>query len=140
MSELPVFNSPFLKHISDRIGRRRKAIRRSGKLSWETKQPDDFEWLTVYVTPLVGDYCIFQFVEDNRVSIFVRSRRRANRGKILLAIEDIKVIDNAHEIVNAMETTIAESGMLQPGNLQEADNVIRAAWANVEVRVANDLN
>ena len=126
-------------HISRRLAARRKALKHHGELKWETKQPDDFEWLTVNFTPLVGDYCIFQFVEDNRVCIFVRSQKRANRGKILLAIEDIKIVDNSGDIVDAMETTIANSGSLQSVSSSEAVVAIRAAWSKVEVRVVDDL-
>jgi hypothetical protein len=134
VANLPTFNSAFLIHLSRRIEARRKAIKHKGNLTWETKQPDDFEWLSVYITPFTGDHCIFQFVEDNRVYIYVRSKRNANRGKILLEIEDITIIDNAHAIVDAIEVTIYRSHALQSEHAQEAVNAIRAVWADLEIR------
>lgn len=133
MSNLPVFGSPFLNHLSQRIAARRKSLKYHGKLNWETVQPDEFEWLSVDFTPLVGHYCVFQFVEDNRVSVYIESKKRVNRGAILLAIENITIVDNAHDIVDAMETTIVESSRMPS---DDSSAVVRAAWGRLEVRVA----
>jgi hypothetical protein len=139
MTAFPIFRSPFLNHICQHLAVRSKALQHQGKLTWETKQPDDFEWFTVYFTPVVGHYLIFQFAEDNWVCIYIRSRHQRNRGKILLEIEDIKIIDNASQIVEAIERTVSLShNMMKPENLSEAAMMIRAAWARLEVRVFDE--
>ena len=140
MSKLPVFESKFLNQLSNELAARRKALKYHGELSWETKQPDDFEWLTVNITPIVGNYCIFQFVEDNRVCIFVRSKNRSNRGKVLLAIENINVVDNAQEIMAAIMVTIKESNNLQSASTHEATRKIRDAWSRVKICVRKGLD
>jgi hypothetical protein len=136
---LPNFHSAFLQHICRRVGARRKALRYHGTLTWETTQPDDFEWLSVYFAPLVGNYAIFQFSEDNRVSIYIRKSGRRLRGKVLLAIEDIRLVDNPKAIVGAMETTITQSWRLDTASEEEnAVETIRRAWADASLRIAED--
>lgn len=104
-------------------------------MTWETTQPDQFEWLTVYFKAVVGHYLIFQFVEDNRVSVFVRSRARSNRGKLLLEIRDIKLVDNAQKIVGAVEATVVHSNELGWDDQPTGRELILAAWSQVEARV-----
>lgn len=137
MVMFPVFKSAFLNRLCRQLEARSKAIKHHGDLTWETKQPDEFEWLTVYVKPVVGHPSIFQFVEDNRACVFVRSRDRRNRGKILFQVRDVKLIDNAQMIVEAVEATITNSTGLRSEERATASNLIRAAWSNVEARVFN---
>lgn len=138
MADLPVFRSQFLNHIAERLANRRKALKRHGELAWETQQPDDFEWLTVNFTPLVGNYCVFQFIEDNRVNVFVRSKTRHRRGRVLLAIKDITIVNNARRIVDAVEATIGASEFLELNNLHNRADGIRDAWSRLEVRIAKE--
>ncbi len=138
MADLPEFKSPFLNNVSRRLAARRKALSHQGRLTWETGQPDEEEWFAAYFTPIPGHYVICEFVEGNWVSVRVRSSRRRNRGKILFDLEDINVIDNAHMIVEAMETTICCSHGLDSEHRIRYAESIRAAWSKVEVRVANE--
>lgn len=135
---LPSFRSEYLSNIARRFEQRRKALRHQGKISWDTKQPDEFEWLTVKFIPLLGNYCIFQFAERNRAWIYVRSKRRANRGKVLFSIENVTLFDNAAGIINAAEITIAHSEGLLADNPTYAASVIRETWRELEVRLAKD--
>lgn len=139
MSKLPDFNSLFLNQLARALEARRKSLGHRGKLTWSTKQPDDFEWLTVNFAPLIGHYCIFQFVQDNRSYVYVRSRNRVNRGKLLFAMENFALVNNGAGIVEAMETTIADSGKLQSDFSHAAVEAIRFAWARVQIRIATDL-
>ena len=140
MADLPVFKSKFLKKVSERIAARRKALKYFGELTWVTQQPDDFEWLTVKFAPFVGHYCIFQFVEDNRVSVFVRSKRRCDRGKVLLAIEDVTIANDSRSIVDAVEATIVASRFWESNNSQDGVSRIRAEWSRLAVRITKDPN
>ena len=99
MANLPEYSSRFLNSVCRRLAARRKSLSHRGKLTWETEQPDEFEWLSVYFDPYSGNYCIFQFAESNHISIYVRSKRRKDRGKVLLAIEGMQVVDNADAII-----------------------------------------
>jgi hypothetical protein len=130
VSTFPMFASSFLNQICHELATRTKALRRHGKLIVETKQPDDFEWLALTFIPLIGDCCIFQFVEDCRASLFVRSRNKVNRGKVLVKIEDIRVINNGHAIIKAIETTIASAC---EGAGARVSAKIHATWADVTV-------
>jgi hypothetical protein len=114
VTKFPTFKSRFLQKLSNRLATRAKALKYHGRLEWTTVQPDEFEWLSLTVHAFVGNYCIVQFVEDNRVSIYIRSSKRRDRGKILLAMEDIKLIDNAPAIVDAVEATITHSKWHRP--------------------------
>ncbi len=135
MKNVPRFRSIFLTDISHELALKRKSLRRRGVLTWETIQPDEFEWLTVKITPYVGNHCIFQFVEDNRVCIFVRSKKRQDRGKVLLRIEDLKIVSDSESVFAAIDTTISRSIDLHSGSAGSALAGIREAWEGLAVRV-----
>ena len=135
---LPSFRSHFLDNICRELAARAKALRRHGQLTWETQQPDEFEWFTACFKPLVGHYCVFQFDEDNQVNVFVRSRDRRNRGKVLFQLLGIKVVDNAEFVVAAMEATIISSGGFETTNEPIAAGLVRSCWSRIEVRLDKD--
>lgn len=138
MTELPTFKSPLLNNICRRLEARGKALKHQGKLTWETKQPDEFEWISVYFTPVVGHYVILQLVEDNRATVFVRCSGRKRRGKILLELKDINLISNADAIVEAFEATISQSISLSIDEESEAAELICEAWANTQIQITED--
>lgn len=102
------FNSRFLRNVSAAFQRRSKAIRYHGSLTWESKEADEFEWITVSFDPILGPSIVLQLWEANGASLFVRSTNNQNRGKILLRMENLRLIDNAAKLVAVFETTIAE--------------------------------
>jgi hypothetical protein len=134
----PHFESAFIDRLSRQFEKRCKAISYFGKLGFETKQPDDFDWLTIKFYSFGGHYLILQFVEDNRLSLFVRSSRRRDRGKILLALEDIILIDNSKLIVEAFESTARKvRDGAQPFELSTAPEEICDKWTGVRVSVSD---
>jgi len=135
MTWLPTFESTFLNGICRRIEARGKALKHQGKLTWETKQPDDFEWISFYFEPILGHYIICQLSEDNRASIFIRDRSRARRGRVLLAIKETILFDNCIAVVSALETTIAQSKMFFIEKQPEALERIRTTWSDLQVRI-----
>lgn len=108
-SNFPSFDSRFLNGVSRQFERRRKALSYVGELTVETEQPDYFEWLSINIKTFAGHYVIFQFVEDNRVDIYVRSSRRRDRGKVLFELRDVKLVDNSQAIVESCEKTAREA-------------------------------
>ena len=134
-NDFPKFKSTFLDNIFHALNTRTKTLNHRGRLTWETIQPDDFEWLAVCFDPLVGHPSIFQFVEDNQVHVFIRSRSKFNRGKILFKIQGMHVVDNGHAIVSAIESTIDNSREFGSREEHLAANSIINAWSAVEVRI-----
>lgn len=132
--KIPEFESAFLDQVCRQIEKRTKAWKKYGDYSWETLQPDDFEWLTLNFAPHVGNYVIIQFVEDNRVSLFIRSSRRHDRGKILFESVDNKVVNNAVAIVEAIETTIVNSTTIESDSSSVSEEEITRAWNAVLLR------
>ena len=137
-SRLPTFDNNFLNRLCRQIEKRTKALKHHGSLRWETTQPDEFEWVTISFDALCGPWITFQFVEDNRVSIFLQSKGRKDRGKILLALEDIKVVDSAKLIVEAIEETIRRSTELLQNNEVELKEKITKSWENLRIQIHAD--
>jgi hypothetical protein len=136
MAMFPEFKSPFLNGICRELEKRSKAIKyRSNKFTCEANQPDDVEWLTLNITPYVGNYTIFQFMDGNHGWVYVRSKGRKDRGKILFELKEIRLVENASGIVSAVETTIDCSCRFDSDRRIEATDTIRAAWSDVEVRI-----
>jgi hypothetical protein len=136
MAMLPEFKSPFLNSICRQVEKRSKAIKyHSREFEWEANQPGEVELLTLNITPILGNYSIFQFTDGNHGWVYVRSQGRKDRGKILFELEDIRLVENAPGIVSAIETTIACSGQFNSDRRLEATDTIRTAWSEVEVRI-----
>jgi hypothetical protein len=64
---------------------------------------------------LVGPYIILQAIEDNRINLFIRSRKVRNRGKVLFEIKDILVSGNGPRLVDTFEWTIDQAQGFKDG-------------------------
>src|SRR5438552_2817327 len=102
----PCFRSVFLNHCCQAFTARNKALSHRGCFTYHSDPEDSFEWLTINYQPLVGPYVIFQIIEDHRVNLFLRSNRKHNRGKVLLAMENLTVVRNPSLLVEAFERTL----------------------------------
>jgi hypothetical protein len=136
MAKFPFFKSTFLDNVCRQFEARSKALKHHGKLTFETQQPDEFEWLTVNFTPFVGHYLIFQFLKGNQACVCVRSRSRKNRGKVLGELRDLVLIDNARMIIEAIENTISLSSQISSdGHPTHNNSLIMAVWSKVQMHV-----
>jgi hypothetical protein len=109
---------PFLDGIAREFVRRRKAIRRGGELYIELlpQEPDDAErCLAVRFVPRgTQPALIVEALERNRLNLYLRRTWSARRGKMLLRIEDLRVVDNPRRIVEAFEWTLAATYRSDP--------------------------
>lgn len=133
----PQFKSQFLDRLCREFERRSKSIRHKATFTFETKQPDEFEWLALNCRCIGGPYVVFQFVEDNRVSVYIRSSGRRDRGKVLFALEGLSVVGNSEAIVLACKDTLDSSYALAR-DLEDSGNAdrIRSIWRQVAVKIA----
>ena len=100
------FRCPFLRNIGEAFLRRRKAISHSGKFEWESGEDDEGEWLSLWMMghgrhPTLA----LHFWDGNLARLFIRSAGSADRGKVLLRIDDMVLVDDAPAIVAAFEHT-----------------------------------
>jgi hypothetical protein len=121
------------------FAKRRKALAHHGTLGFDSDPRDTFEWITIGIRPLVGPALILQLAEQNWVSLYLRSRRRENRGKVLLAIEGLTVADNAQSLVATVEWTMTMSLKYtdQTPN-QVVSDEISARWRRLAIRRVED--
>ena len=132
---MPQFQSAFLNGICRSLGKRRRAICYSGALKLDVGLHEDFEWLSAHYSCFSLPCVIAQFVEGNRMSLFIRSNTRRNRGKILLAMENVFVVDNPELLVEAFEWTIGQSYSFKEGQPDPAlCDTIKRKWNELILR------
>src|SRR5688572_27098063 len=105
----PEFKDSFLKGMAVAFQRRRKAIKYRGNLKFSYDPTDSFEWLTIIFSAFNNPVLILELTEGRWISFYVRSNKNADRGKVLLRIEDLRVVNNAALIVSTFEWTIGSS-------------------------------
>jgi hypothetical protein len=105
----PEFRDPFLKAVVVAFRRRRKAIKYHGNLELSYDPTDTFEWLTINYWASNHPSLILQFIEGGWINFFARSQRGADRGKVLIRIEDLRIVNNAALIISTFEWTISKT-------------------------------
>jgi hypothetical protein len=88
----PEYRDTFLKNAAQALLKRRKAINFHGNLEFSYDFEDSFEWITVCYSSFNYPSLILQLVEGGKISFFVRSNRRMDRGRVLLKIENLRVV------------------------------------------------
>ena len=125
----PVFECAFLNGIAKAFSKRSRAITYSGTLTWDTDIGDIYEWITF--TYKFSDYPVIhlQPVEDQRLHLYIRSNKSRDRGKVLLAIEDLFVFATPELIVSTFENTIVHSSSVMDEH-ERADECrkLKMAW------------
>lgn len=122
----PNLKDSFLKGIGAAFRRRRKAISYQGNLKFSYDPTDSFERLTISFLSFNDPTLILELAQGGWMSFFVRSNKRADRGKVLVRIEDLRVVHNAALIVSTFEWTISHSRI--------DDNDDLSLWQEIEER------
>ena len=94
----PEFRDPFLKAVAAAFRRRRKAIKYHGNVELSYDPTDTFEWLTINYWASNYPSLILQLIEGGWINFFARSQRGADRGKVLIRIEDLRIVNNAAHV------------------------------------------
>lgn len=134
-SVLPEFRDPFLKAVIVALSRRRKAIKYHGNLELSYDPTDTFEWLTINYWTSNYPSLILELNEGGRINFFARSQRGADRGKVLIRIEDLRVVSNASLIVSTFEWTISETKYENQYDLNLWKE-IEEHWRKLSIRIA----
>lgn len=137
--KFPEFRSKFLAGICAELEGRKKALNYRGNLSFYTDGLDDFEWITIYYSFASWPYLEMRLVEDNRVSLFVRSSTRKERAKKLFSIEDVFVVNHPQRVVETFEWTIGVLYLFERGgeNTDLCKSVSRE-WMKLSLRSVGD--
>jgi len=133
----PCFRSDFLNRICEGFRARSKPLSQSGSLTHSSDLTDSYEWIVIYYRPRIGPYVILQVIENQQINLFLRSSRRHNRGKILLAMENVRVVDNATSFVKSFERTLDLIHGFYAGNPDpQLAELIRLEWDKVAVKLS----
>jgi hypothetical protein len=122
----PEFRDPFLKAVAVAFRRRGKAIKYQGNLEFSYDPTGTFEWLTVIYWSFNQPSLNLQLSEGGWINFSVRSQRNANRGKVLIRLEDLRIVSNAALIVSTFEWTISKT--------YYDDQVDLSGWKEIEER------
>ena len=130
----PEYTDKFLNECSKALKRRGKAIRHHGRLTFSHDPAESFEWLTLSYSSHNYPSVIVQLVEGGKVSLYVRSNRRIDRGKVLLELRDLRILGNAETLVEAFEWTIDK---MQAWHAKDVETVteVKAKWDQLSVRI-----
>ena len=131
----PEFRDPFLKAVVVAFRRRRKAIKYQGNLEFSYDPTDTFEWLTINYWISSHPSLILRLSEGGGIDFFARSQRGADRGKVLIRIEGLRIVSNAALIVSTFEWTMSKAR-----NESQADlslwKEIEENWRKLSIRIA----
>ncbi len=130
------FRCRFLRDAAEAFVRRRKAIRKgtSGKFTWDSGEEGEHEWLSISIVGIHGNPTLaLRLGEGHRASLFFRSGRASERGKVLLRIDDMLLVGNGPGIVEAFEETMSHGHWLDRPGGKEA---IRETWRDLSLTLA----
>ena len=121
------------------LSRRRKSFSHRGSVFFEADPDDDFEWLTVVYESPRRLVLVLQLMEGNRAHLFVRSNRARDRGKILVRMEDLYLVDNGTLLTEAVDATI-DLVSLANSPKDVSSQATESIWKGLLLRVAPDAH
>jgi hypothetical protein len=124
------FRDRFLNDLQKGFQRRRKAISHHGRLEFHQGVDEDFEWLTIVFSAPSSPSVILQLTEGNRVNLYVRSTVGRSRGRVLVRVEDLVMINSPTRIVDAFEWTLSAAHELRDAG-DETRKMIEARWRDL---------
>ena len=131
----PRFADPFMTQVANGFAKRRKSLRNRGTFrAYGPTDDDPMEWLTLTHELTSRRVVVLQLAEKNRASLYVRSTKGENRGKVLLRIEDMRLMNKPSAIVAAYEKTLSEAGHSEAAELRAA---IERHWKPIWIQVVD---
>jgi hypothetical protein len=128
---IPRFNSDFLNDIVEAFQRRSRAISYHGPLETCELDDDGTHCLEIVCRALASPVIIL-VITPSVASLYLRHSGNRQRGKILLRLENMVLVPNCRQIVNAFEQTIFQAHQMTPPNAYgPALDAIRAIWSNL---------
>lgn len=128
--EWPRFNDAFQQALADAFGRRRKAIAKQGKFVFEEAPVAGSSVLVARISVYSRRSLILEVSTENRGAVYVRSTAGRDRGKVLFRREGVRLVGNAHAIVDAFEASIL-AVCTQPDVFEES---LDKSWGRVVLR------
>jgi hypothetical protein len=126
------FHDRFLERAARGFERRRKAMNHmGGELDVEScPSPESF---VVCFVARARPAVILELAAKNRASLWIRSAANANRGKVLVRVQDVRFVDNADRLVETFEWTLAARYALATEGDRIAEQIV-ARWEELVVR------
>jgi hypothetical protein len=124
--------SRFLNELLCAVVQKQKSLKHRGKFDVETGADRQGEWIRFMFRRANGPHVVVEVTDEQRGNLYLRSARRADRGRVLYRLENIHLVGNATELKNTILKTFAEAGYSEAchAGLQEC-------WAQVSCRVVN---
>ena len=132
------FTSRFLQDVHDQFLKRRKALSHRGTLRLERKPDADASGEKLLISLAFSDWPLISVAIDNKHqgTLSVLSQHRSNKGKTLVEVEDVVLVDDPHRIENAFEEVITNTVELRDGR-QDLESVmrLRSIWYELGLRI-----
>ena len=92
------------------------------------------EWLTLTHRLTSRRTVVLQLSEKNWASLYVRSTHAWDRGRILLRLEGMRLVDRPEPIVAAYEKTLLDASWSEPSLLRTR---IEPHWIPLQFRIVD---
>jgi hypothetical protein len=133
----PHFHDVFLERASRGMAKRAKAMRRHGTLGWRSGTPGEPEWLEVdFSTPGAPSIRV-ELNVGHRAHLHIRSGQAENRGKVLLRLENLRLVDNPGLLVDTFEWTSETLRRGGPSPDVSQLDAVGDKWSKISVRFAS---
>jgi hypothetical protein len=129
----PQLTKQFLRHTAALFERRRRSLTYVGSLTLEASCESGTEVLTVIHKRFNFPALVLQLCENHKLSCWLKSNRRATRGKILFQMHDIVVVDT-DAIVRAFELTTSEGPDFADGVTPSQLMKLKRRWSSLSLR------
>jgi hypothetical protein len=133
----PSFRDRFLEGVARAVERRRKAISYHGGLTVTSGFEEGVEWLTLVRSSFDEPVLVVELFAGNRGYVCLRNNRPRRRGKVLVRLEGLRLVDNAKRFVTVFEWTAAAASRLEEGDPAIEATIgekIAGRWHGLSVR------
>jgi hypothetical protein len=130
-----IFRNEFLKGIYLAFTKRLKSLRRKGGIRFEFDGSASCEWFNIHCYPASSPGIIFTVDANHWGALVIRSLK----GKNIMAIKGLIIIDNGSAIVEAFEKTIfhlyiSKDSLMDPDLRRKIIDI----WRRATLRVIQD--
>lgn len=129
------FRVEFLRAIGLAVEKQRKSLRNRGKLTMERNADGEPpEWLRIVFRRASGPFVIVELLENRRGNVYGRSNRKPDRGKVLLRLEQVALLNKPQEVVDVAVRTCTDAAY----SAESSERVLEH-WKSVSLNALPDI-
>lgn len=108
------FRDRFIHEAVQTVDRRKKGLAARGELTVSGDTSGGVERAMLVHTASGAPVVVLALASGRRANVYLRSSHPAHRGKVLVQVEGLRIVDNVKRLLAAFEWTIAAARRLEP--------------------------